>query len=160
MISSKRGKQKMTKTNLEKLKESLNNEIITVHGLKGEVYTTIISRHDKHTKYLDLAISDKITQLKNDLKYLPGLFFELPGVASERDKGDKIDSLQHLQSRIKNKHHKFDFLNIDPDVLDGETLELFKYAIQVHPHQFNDLERRTIEKLNPEPRLSRHSCFQ
>lgn len=126
---------------------SIDNNKTTTNGFSIDDFAG-----KKHC--LDNAIAEKISQLEDDLKTYPGLFFALPGIASVNDKNAKILALENLQNRIKNSKHKMDIEGYSVDVLDGDTLELFKFASQIYSYNFTREERENIESRNPDNRLS------
>jgi hypothetical protein len=103
---------------------------------------------------LPLAITEKIEQLKYDLKTYPGFFFKLPGVASIKDKNDKIKALDNLRIRILFLHQD-DVSDYSENILDGITLELYKVAAKIYPNKFADDEIQNVNDRNPRYRLLR-----
>jgi len=154
------------KTNLEKLKDSMRPEEMIGCDTTGKEYKNLITNRAAQVKYLNLAIADKIKQLNKDLVYIPCLFFSLPGLASKKNKEDKVAALTNLQSRItpdktpgSKKQETKTLVNFNADVLDGETLALFKLAARIHSSKFIGTEFRALYKLNPEPRINRSTWF-
>ncbi len=112
------------------------------------------SNDDNKKILLSLAITEKIEQLKNDLKKYPGFFFKLPGVASIKDKQDKIQALTNLQIRITLLQQD-DVSDYPENILDGTTLELYKVAAKIYASKFSPEERNNLQDRNPSYRLLR-----
>jgi hypothetical protein len=105
------------------------------------------------------AIKEKIKQLNNDLTTYPFLFFMLPGVASLKDKKEKISALSQLQIRILGGPYtsRPPVNEYGTNALDGETLKLYQFARNLCPNVFTEADCNFLDNSHPLPRLFRLS---
>lgn len=102
-------------------------------------------------------IKKKITLLKQDVQNPWYCFFRLPGIASRKEKQEKIAALENLQIRILIDAQD-DICTYSDDVFDGETLALFKRASEIFTSKFTKNELEDLSKRDPCSRLFRGGC--
>ncbi len=104
------------------------------------------------------AICEKIESLKQSLQVYPSFFFQVPGIASKKDKNGKIAALSKLRDLLLIPTTNMQaILTYSDNVLDGDTLMLFKLTVSLYPEKFKENEKQNLANRNPIPRLFRLS---
>jgi hypothetical protein len=103
-------------------------------------------------------IKNKIKLLQQEVQDPWHSFFRIPGTASIKEKKEKIKALQNLQIRIY-WGAQDDIRAYSEDVLDGDTLALYKLASEVFTSKFTNEEVKYLHDRDPCYRLLRGGCI-